>query len=156
VVKPGRKATLPGSLQTALEAVMGKSVAHVHIIEHSLYARLHPRAVATTRRRRIYLRGAARDFFADPRLVLHEYCHALEQWDTGDLTVLRYGVEWLRHGYWNNRFEVAARAFADRHAQALRDLANAPRVSAEQGLAPVEPPGGEYQQRSDHQRRADR
>lgn len=84
MVKPGRNVTLPGSLRTALEAVLGKSVADVPITEYSLYARLHPRALATTRRRRIYLRGAARDFFADPRLLLHEYCHVLEQWESGD------------------------------------------------------------------------
>jgi Domain of unknown function (DUF4157) len=116
----GREVALPGSLRAALEAVLGKPVSHVTVIEHSLYARLHPRAIATTRRRRIYLRGAARDFFADPRLVLHEYCHVLEQWEPGELTLLRYCREWLRRGYWNNRFEVEARAFADRHVAALR------------------------------------
>jgi hypothetical protein len=116
----GRVVALPGCLQAALEAVLGKPVSHVIVIEHSLYARLHPRAIATTRRRRIYLRGAAQDFFADPRLVLHEYCHVLEQWEPGELTLLRYCREWLRHGYWNNRFEVEARAFADRHVAALR------------------------------------
>lgn len=112
--------TLPGSLRTALEAVIGEPVSHVRIIEHSLYAWLHRRAIATTRRRRIYLLGSAEDFFDDPWLMLHEYCHVLKQWETGDLTLLRYGLECLRNGYWNNRFEVAARAFADRHLQALR------------------------------------
>jgi hypothetical protein len=104
----------------ALEAVLGAPVSHVRIIEHSLYARLHLRAIATTRRRRIYLRGSAEDFFDDPWLMLHEYCHVLQQWEPGDLTLLRYCLECLRNGYWNNRFEVAARAFADRHAHALR------------------------------------
>jgi len=118
-VKIGRKVTLPGSLRTALEAVLGESVSHVDIIEHSLYARLHLRAVATTRRRRIYLRGSAQEFFDDPPLMLHEYCHVLKQWEPGDLTIVRYCLEWLRHGYWNNRFEVEARAFADRYLHAL-------------------------------------
>lgn len=116
----GRKVTLPDSLRTALEAVLGEPVSHVRIVEHSLYARLHHRAIATTRRRRIYLRGSAQEFFADPWLMLHEYCHVLRQWEPGELTVARYCLEWLRHGYWNNRFEVEARAFADRHAGALR------------------------------------
>jgi hypothetical protein len=66
------------------------------------------------------LRGSAEDFFGDPRLMLHEYCHVLKQWEAGDLTILRYSLECLRKGYWNNRFEVAARAFADRHLEALR------------------------------------
>lgn len=112
--------TLPDSLRGALEAVIGEPVAHVRIIEHSLYARLHHRAIATTRRRRIYLRDSARDFFEDPWLMLHEYCHVLKQWEPGHLTIIRYCLECLRNGYWNNHFEVEARAFADRHVQALR------------------------------------
>jgi hypothetical protein len=119
-VNIGRKVALPGSLRTALEAVLGESVSHVHVIEHSLYARLHPCAIATTRRRRIYLRGSADEFFDDPRLMLHEYCHVLKQWEPGDLTLTSYCLEWLRHGYWNNRFEVEARAFADKYSHALR------------------------------------
>lgn len=116
----GRKVTLPDALRTALETVLGESVSRVHIIEHSLYARLHPRAIATTRRRRIYLRGSAQEFFEDPWLMLHEYCHVLRQWEQGDLTVARYCLECLRRGYWKNRFEVEARAFADRYLHALR------------------------------------
>jgi hypothetical protein len=120
VVQVGRNVTLPGSLRTALETVLGEPVSHVRIIEHSLYARLHLRAIATTRWRRIYLRGSAADFFDDPWLVLHEYCHVLRQWEPGDLTLLRYCRECLRHGYRHNRFEVEARAFADRYLHALR------------------------------------
>src|SRR5487761_866944 len=119
-MKFGRKVPLPGSLCTALEGVLGEAVAQVQVIEHSLYARLHPRAIATTRRRRIYLRGSAQEFFEDPWLLLHEYCHVLKQWEPGDLTIASYCLEWFRHGYWNNRFEVEARAFADRQLYALR------------------------------------
>ena len=120
MLKIGRAVALPSSLLAALEAVLGEPVSHVRIIEHSLYARLHHRAIATTRRRRIYLRDAAQDFFDDPWLMLHEYCHVLKQWETGELTFARYCLECLRRGYWNNRFEVEARAFADRYVHALR------------------------------------
>jgi hypothetical protein len=119
-VKIGRSVTLPGSLRAALAAALGEPVCHVRIIEYSLYARLHHRAIATTRRRRIYLRGSAEEFFDDPRLMLHEYYHVLKQWEPGNLTLARYCLEWLRHGYRNNRFEVEARAFADTHSAALR------------------------------------
>jgi hypothetical protein len=119
-VARGRRVSLPDALRRALELVLGEPVSQVRIIEYSLYARLHPRALATTRRRRIYLRGSAQDFFEDPWLLLHEYCHVLRQWEPGDLTVARYCLECLRRGYWNNRFEVEARAFADRHVHALR------------------------------------
>jgi hypothetical protein len=121
-VKFGRAVPLPDSLRTALESVLGEPVSNVRIIEQSLYARLHHRAVATTRRRRIYLRGSAQEFFADPWLMLHEYCHVLKQWEPGELTLARYCLEWLRQGYWNNHFEVEARAFADRHVHALRRI----------------------------------
>lgn len=91
----------------------------VRVLEHSLFARLHLGAVATTRRRRIYLRGAAADFFANPALLLHEYCHVLRQWETGELTAWRYLLEWWRRGYCANRFEVEARAFAARYLPAF-------------------------------------
>src|SRR5207244_3842898 len=80
------------------------------------------RAVATTRRGRIYLSGSATEFFANPWLMLHEYCHVIRQWEAGTLTLARYAGEWLRHGYWNNRFEVEARAFADSHVADLHTL----------------------------------
>ena len=111
---------LPAALEAALEAIFGESVAHVRVIEHSRFARLHLRAIATTRRGRIYLRGGADAFFADPSLVLHEYWHVIGQWQRGTLTVPRYLAECLRRGYWNNRFEVEARTFADAHSAALR------------------------------------
>lgn len=119
--------------------MLGERVSDVSIVEHSLYARLHPGALATTRRRRIYLRGPAQDFFGDPWLILHEYCHVLKQWEPGELTITRYCLEWLRHGYWNNRFETEARAFADEHAIALRTLAAAQRRDMD-GVHPAESP----------------
>jgi hypothetical protein len=119
-VKIGRKVALPGSLRTALEDVFGEPLSHVRITEYSLYARMHPYTIATTRRRRIYLRDCAADFFDDPWLLLHEYYHVLRQWETRDLTIVRYCLEWLRHGYYYNRFEIEARDFADRYLAALR------------------------------------
>jgi hypothetical protein len=118
----GRVVDLPDHLRLALEATFGPAVSHVRVIERSLFARLHVRAVATTRRRRIYLRGSAKDFFEDPALMLHEYCHVLEQWEPGLLTTPRYILEWLRRGYRDNRFEIEARAFARDHLDRFRAL----------------------------------
>ena len=109
----GRSIPLPRRIAASLEEIFGESVDQVRIVEHSLFARLHIRAVATTRRRRIYLRGSAAEFFGNPWLMLHEYCHVLKQWEPRLLSTPRYLVECLRRGYWNNRFEVEARAFAD-------------------------------------------
>jgi len=115
-----RAVPLPAALGAALAAIFGESVDHVRVIEYSRFARAHWRALATTRRGRIYLRGEASAFFGDPWLLLHEYWHVIGQWQRGTLTVPRYLAECLRHGYWNNRFEVEARAFADTHTAALR------------------------------------
>jgi hypothetical protein len=118
----GRQVAVPPNVQAALESVFGVGVAHVRVIENSLFARLHIRATATTRRRRIYLRGSAASFFNDPALMLHEYCHVLKQWEPGVLTTARYVGEWLRRGYWDNRFEIEAREFADDHLYRFRAL----------------------------------
>lgn len=146
----GRAVTPPPSVRSALHALFGAGVDDVRVVEHSLFARLHGRAVATTRRRAIYLRGSAADFFGNPALVLHEYCHVLLQWEPRRLTTWAYVVECLRRGYWRNRFEVDARHFASRHLQRyhalLRDARDDWRpdadASAEQGLAAVEPARG--------------
>jgi hypothetical protein len=121
-MRSARTAALPQDVRSALERLLGSSVAHVRVIEHSWFARLHGGAVATTRPGRIYLRGAAADFFANPWLMLHEYCHVIRQWQPGSLTAARYLLECLRRGYWNNRFEVEARAFADANVAPLRAL----------------------------------
>lgn len=118
----GRRVAVPPNVQAALESVFGVGVAEVRVIENSVFARLHFRASATTRRRRIYLRGSAAAFFNDPALMLHEYCHVLKQWEPGLLTTLRYVGEWLRRGYWDNRFEIEAREFAADNLYRFRAL----------------------------------
>jgi hypothetical protein len=121
-VRASHEARPPEPVRLALERLLGTGVGHVKVIEYSWFVRLHGRAVATTRRRRIYLRGSAADFFANPWLMLHEYCHVIRQWEPRSLTVRGYLLECLRHGYWNNRFEVEARAFADLNAASLYAL----------------------------------
>jgi hypothetical protein len=120
-MRAGREAAVPQAVSGALEQLLGERIGHVKVIEHSWFARLHG-ACATTRLQRIYLAGSAEDFFNNPWLMLHEYCHVLRQWQTGSLTVRRYLIECLRRGYWNNRFEVEAREFADHRAAQLHAL----------------------------------
>jgi Domain of unknown function (DUF4157) len=121
-VSRARAVAAPPALLRCLERVLDAPLAGVRVIEHSRYARLHLRAVATTRPERIYLRDGAAEFFANPWLMLHEYCHVVRQWRSGRLTVRRYLAECLRRGYWNNRFEVEARAFADLNVARLHAL----------------------------------
>src|SRR5580698_2570256 len=143
-MRRARQVPLPEELRRALEEILGARVDDVAVIEHSWLARLHGRAIATTRRRHIYLRGSAADFFGDPAL-LHEYCHVIRQWRPGSLTVRRYLLECLRRGYWNNHFEIEARAFADRNIERLHSLLRR-HGSAEQRLAVVEARGHADQQ----------
>jgi Domain of unknown function (DUF4157) len=129
----GRCVASPARVRHALERIFGADapIAQVKVIERSLFARLHWRAVATTRRRRIYLRAGAEAFFADPALMLHEYCHVLLQWETGSLTTARYLLECLRRGYRRNRYEIEARAYAARYAAWLRELLDSyPRIDS--------------------------
>ncbi|MGD9599693.1 MAG: hypothetical protein AB7G76_00945 [Steroidobacteraceae bacterium] len=105
----------PPALRATLRELFGGTADEVRVIEHSWFAWWHVRALATTRRRRIYLRGAAAAFFADPVIVLHEYFHVLRQWEPRRLSTWKYAVELFRRGYWDNRFEIEAREFADDH-----------------------------------------
>ena len=130
-----REVSTPASIAAALEELLGEGIAHVRVIEHSWFTRLHGRAIATTRRARIYLRGSAAAFFADPWLMLHEYWHVVGQWQRGTLTLPRYLIECARRGYWDNCFEVEARAFADAHTPRLASLLALPPGSALQYAA---------------------
>jgi hypothetical protein len=114
----GRAASPPAAIAAALERVFGEDVSGVRVIEHSRYAKLHPNTRATTRRHRILLSGSASDFWRDHELVLHEYFHVLRQWQPRRLTILRYVLEWLRHGYWDSCYEREARDFAARERAA--------------------------------------
>lgn len=105
----------PRPLQAALAEIFdADAVGQVQVHERVWWLKPLPWICAITGPDRIWLRGAAEDFFADPGLVLHEYCHVLEQWGVGRLSVLLYVGESLRRGYRANRFEVEARAFAAR------------------------------------------
>jgi len=103
---------LPAPWRSSLAELFGTGVDDVLIVEHSWFARLHGRMIATTRRRRIYLSGSAESFFRNPEIVLHEFFHVMRQWEPRELTVTRYVLEWFRRGYWDNRYEIEAREFA--------------------------------------------
>jgi Domain of unknown function (DUF4157) len=141
-MRAARPVPVPRRVSDALAQLFGTEVTHVRVIEYSRLVRLHGRAVATTRRGRIYLRGSAQQFFADPQLMLHEYCHVLRQWQPGALTVTRYLRECLRRGYWRNRFEVEAREFAARHEARLRTLLGLPPLTSALQLNLTAPRGG--------------
>jgi hypothetical protein len=119
---PRTRDVMPARDRAALEALFGDPVDDVEIIEHSWYARLHVGAAATTRRNRILLRGSTRDFVANPELVLHEYFHVLRQWNPGRMSLRSYLAEWIRRGYWRNRYERQARRFVALRLPAFEKL----------------------------------
>lgn len=108
---------LPGVLRTQLLQLFGAAALRVRIVEYSWINALHGWPLAVTRRDRIYLRWGLAEFAAHPELVLHEYFHVIGQWNSGRLTVWRYLVQNLRHGYRANPFEIEARAFAAANSQ---------------------------------------
>jgi hypothetical protein len=113
---------LPPPVRSALHEIFGDAVAGIALIENSWRLRWHPRAIATTRPNRIYLRGTIEEFARDPGLVLHEYFHVVNQWAPRRLTRLRYVFEWIKRGYFNNRFEIEARDFEAANHRRFRVL----------------------------------
>ena len=118
----GNRCYPPKDVELALEGLFGESVRQIKVIQYSIYVRFHWRAIATTRRNRIYLRGSGKEFFNDGPLVLHEYFHVIRQWATGDLTIPRYLMECFRRGYWDNRYEIEAREYTSTEIFRYRGL----------------------------------
>lgn len=102
---------MPAELRRSLSELFGDDVDDVELRERSWFARLHRGAKATTRRNTIHLRDSFDDFFANPELMLHEYYHVLRQWNRGRMNLADYLLEWMRRGYWHNRYERQARRF---------------------------------------------
>jgi hypothetical protein len=113
---------LPDDWALTLGALFGSRAVGVEVRERVWWLLPMPWVAAITGPSRIWLRGRAEDFFADPEFVLHEYCHVINQWDTRQLSILRYLKEWWRVGYWRNIYEVEARSFAAREVGRCRVL----------------------------------
>jgi hypothetical protein len=116
----GRRYVLPQLVAAALEQVFEEPADSVVVIEHSRFAKLHRGMTATTRPNRILLAISGAEFVASPELLLHEYYHVICQWRTGYLTRWRYVAEFIRCGYWLNRYEQEAREFASANAEQYR------------------------------------
>jgi hypothetical protein len=124
-----KPADMPPQLRSLLLQLFGTAIDDVEIVEYSWTSAILGWPEAVTNSRRIFLRHGTKDFFDYPELVVHEYFHVIKQWRTGRLTLLRYLIESLRHGYWNNPFEIEAREFAARHGRSQK--AAAPAINLE-------------------------
>jgi len=88
-----------------------------HIKEHSILAKLAAKklrsnSVAMVLGKTIHLHNISKDaFLQDERLLKHELCHVRQYQQHGFAGFLiKYLWESIRKGYYNNRFEVEARA----------------------------------------------
>ena len=93
-----------------------------YIKEKSLLAKfaakkLRANSVAMVLGKTIHLYGSTRqNFLADERWVRHEMCHVKQFKQHGYLPfVIKYLWESLRVGYYNNKFEIAARDAENQH-----------------------------------------
>jgi hypothetical protein len=92
-------------------------VKNLRIKENAFVAKLAARklkstSVAMVLGKTIYLYGVSKqNFLADTRWLKHELCHIAQFKQHGFLPFLfLYFIEYLRKGYYNNKYEVAARA----------------------------------------------
>lgn len=90
---------------------------HIRIKENSRLAKiaawkLGSRSVAMVTGRTIHICGCTKEeFLEDEKWVKHELCHVKQYQQYGFFGfIFRYIWESLRKGYYNNRFEVEARA----------------------------------------------
>lgn len=90
---------------------------NLHIKENSLIAKiaawkLGSRQVAIVIGSTIHLHNTTRSaFLSDERWVKHERCHLAQFRQFGFVNfIVKYLVESIKKGYYNNRFEVEARA----------------------------------------------
>jgi hypothetical protein len=89
----------------------------VHIKENSSIAAcaafiMKSQTMAITIGNTIYLHGTTIDsFFNNKEWLTHEVAH-VHQFATCNkwIFIIQYCIEWLKRGYFNNKYEVAARA----------------------------------------------
>ena len=90
---------------------------HVIVVENAWLAKIAAlkmgsQRVAMVVGRRIYLWGVTKaDFLQQSAWVKHELAHVAQYQRYGVVKFLfLYVFEWIKNGYYNNRFEVEARA----------------------------------------------
>lgn len=74
--------------------------------------KLGVQSVAIVVGKTIHLHNCSKEnFLQDSRWVKHELCHIKQFREHGFFTfITKYIAESIRHGYYNNRFEIEARA----------------------------------------------
>jgi hypothetical protein len=73
----GNRCYPPERLSAALESLFGEPVAHIKVVQYSIYVRFHWRAIATTRRNSHLPARQRQGILRRRPAVLHEYFHVL-------------------------------------------------------------------------------
>jgi RHS repeat-associated protein len=116
-IDPTGLCSLRVDVSVCLEEIFGERVDGVEILRRS------GDTFITTRVNKIFLPQGffCDDFQSSHFLLLHEYYHVLRQWNTGELTRLKYLIEAARHGIgYNNKYERVANDFARENEEAFR------------------------------------
>lgn len=106
-------------IKKCLEKVFGKPIDKI-VIEEKIKDPDYKWG-ATTRKDKIIIYIPCDAFFKDPDTFLEEYYHVLEQWNTGRLSKLKYAIEWAKHGYDKNKYEIEAKEWVKQHFKDFQD-----------------------------------
>ena len=124
-------------MKTCLQKLFTEDIDNIKVHDNSFVAWYHGKnTIATTRKNNIYLNIDCATFWNDRKLVLHEYYHVIEQWNTGRLTRYRYIKEWMKKGYWNSKYEVEARNFAQQKLDDFNECMECPATYLFYGWGP--------------------
>jgi RHS repeat-associated protein len=126
-----------------LSKILGFPVQQIKVHDNSSLPDLITKGATFTLPGKIFLPGTCGEFYGNPWLVLHEYYHVVDQWDTGRMSLGGYLAEgagqWLegRDPHGDNKYENEADFFADTHLNNLEDCIG---CAAAPGPAPPPPP----------------
>lgn len=135
-VDPLGLCSLSADMSKCLKELFGPDVDQVEILERQ--KKKEPKYIITTRKNKIILRWpTCEDFKKMDAVVLEEYFHVIKQWNTGKMTKLKYGIEHMKNGYDNNKFEVEAWEFVSQNIDAYQDCLK----SCAESATSVPPPG---------------
>ena len=104
---------MPDGLRIALTELFGDAVDDVEMVENLLVRAAAPRRPRNHAAQRILLRGRRASSSRDPTWCCTSTFTCCGNGIAGRMNLCDYLVEWVRHGYWSNRYERQARRFVD-------------------------------------------
>jgi hypothetical protein len=65
-------------------------------------------------------------FWGESWIVLHEFYHVFNQWETGEMNLVSYAWAFVFHGGRDNPYELAASGFADKYSEGFESCLKGP------------------------------